>query len=339
MRLGFLRERLVDHIVAVLDSAAGSNERAAPMGHWRAVFEKVTAARGSCSPAVRLNPASSPRPKRMCLVPSMQQPCLPPQHHPWVRRRALSWAAVRLAQTGQSSSARCRSCTPTCSPRSTRRCACCCFMLPCRLHLVTKDIADRVLPRCTGARLLAPAGDGHQRAPAGAPAPPEPASGGPVTRHRGAHPWPPARSPDLHWRLILWLICFLYNLDCVTRNIQTPANRLLQCIPLSGMCLKMIHGLCTEQTVVEERLSVRLEPVDLRLKPPSAQEFHDSLQRLFSEGCSLLCWTPLCAPARMSDASRNWCMPGAHWHKRELKKCLGPVCRHHPPQCRQAAVS
>ena len=44
MRLGFLRERLVDHVVTVLDSAAGSNERAAPMGHWRAVFDKVTAA-------------------------------------------------------------------------------------------------------------------------------------------------------------------------------------------------------------------------------------------------------------------------------------------------------
>lgn len=51
----------------------------------------------------------------------------------------------------------------------------------------------------------------------------------------------------------------------------------------------MTRGLCTVQTVVEERLSVRLEPVDLRLKPPSAQEFHDSLQRLFSEGCPLLC--------------------------------------------------
>jgi hypothetical protein len=38
------------------------------------------------------------------------------------------------------------------------------------------------------------------------------------------------------------------------------------------------------QAVVEERLSVRLEPVALRLKPPSAQEFHDSLQRLFTEG-------------------------------------------------------
>lgn len=38
------------------------------------------------------------------------------------------------------------------------------------------------------------------------------------------------------------------------------------------------------QAVVSERLSVRLEPVDLRLKPPSAQEFHDSLQHLFATG-------------------------------------------------------
>lgn len=47
MRLGFLRERLVDHVVAVLDSAAGSSERAAPTGHWRAVFDKVTASPGT----------------------------------------------------------------------------------------------------------------------------------------------------------------------------------------------------------------------------------------------------------------------------------------------------
>ncbi len=38
------------------------------------------------------------------------------------------------------------------------------------------------------------------------------------------------------------------------------------------------------QAVVSERLSVRLEPVDLRLQPPTAQEFHDSLQRLFAAG-------------------------------------------------------
>lgn len=43
-RLGFLRERLVDHVVAVLDSAAADNERTAPTGHWRAVFDKVAAA-------------------------------------------------------------------------------------------------------------------------------------------------------------------------------------------------------------------------------------------------------------------------------------------------------
>ena len=52
------------------------------------------------------------------------------------------------------------------------------------------------------------------------------------------------------------------------------------------------------QAVVAERLSVRLEPVDLRIAPPDAQEFHDSLQRLFTEGGALACmW--ICRPARL----------------------------------------
>lgn len=54
-RLGFLRERLVDHVVAVLDGAAAGNASAAPTGHWRAVFDKVCASLAllSVSPAVR----------------------------------------------------------------------------------------------------------------------------------------------------------------------------------------------------------------------------------------------------------------------------------------------
>ena len=40
----------------------------------------------------------------------------------------------------------------------------------------------------------------------------------------------------------------------------------------------------TIEAVVSESLSVRLEPVDLRLEKPSASEFHDSLQELFAAG-------------------------------------------------------
>jgi hypothetical protein len=53
-----------------------------------------------------------------------------------------------------------------------------------------------------------------------------------------------------------------------------------------------IQSTCVVQAVVAERVSVRLEPVDLRIAPPSAQEFHDSLQRLFTEG-----GIPACAHA------------------------------------------
>ncbi len=40
-RLGFLRERLVEHVVTVLDDAAAAEDRAPPIGRWRAVFDKV----------------------------------------------------------------------------------------------------------------------------------------------------------------------------------------------------------------------------------------------------------------------------------------------------------
>jgi hypothetical protein len=50
--------------------AAGSNERAAPMGHWRAVFDKVTAAplQHDCSCMLSLLP-------KTCLLPGKQHAC------------------------------------------------------------------------------------------------------------------------------------------------------------------------------------------------------------------------------------------------------------------------
>ena len=63
----------------------------------------------------------------------------------------------------------------------------------------------------------------------------------------------------------------------------------------------MVCAVALAQAVVSERLSVRLEPVDLRLQPPTAQEFHDSLQQLFTAGAftnhsssARACW-PLAA--------------------------------------------
>ncbi len=44
------------------------------------------------------------------------------------------------------------------------------------------------------------------------------------------------------------------------------------------------------EAVVSEGLSVRLEPVDLRLEKPTAESFHDSLQALFDAGAS---WPPI----------------------------------------------
>ncbi len=40
-RLGFLRERLVEHVITVLDDSAAAEDRAPPTGRWRAVFDKV----------------------------------------------------------------------------------------------------------------------------------------------------------------------------------------------------------------------------------------------------------------------------------------------------------
>ena len=38
------------------------------------------------------------------------------------------------------------------------------------------------------------------------------------------------------------------------------------------------------EDVVGRTLDLRLEPVDIRMDPPTAQDFHDSLQQLFSSG-------------------------------------------------------
>ncbi len=49
------------------------------------------------------------------------------------------------------------------------------------------------------------------------------------------------------------------------------------------------------EAVVQEGLSVRLEPVDLRLEKPSAATFHDSLQALFDAGVCH-CFARMIAP-------------------------------------------
>ena len=46
-----------------------------------------------------------------------------------------------------------------------------------------------------------------------------------------------------------------------------------------------LSGLARDiEDVVGRTLDLRLEPVDIRMDPPTAQDFHDSLQQLFSSG-------------------------------------------------------
>lgn len=62
------------------------------------------------------------------------------------------------------------------------------------------------------------------------------------------------------------------------------------------------------EAVMQEGLSVRLEPVDLRLEKPSAATFHDSLQALFDAGvcrCSAGMATPLPRPRHISPMVRR----------------------------------
>jgi tRNA U34 5-carboxymethylaminomethyl modifying GTPase MnmE/TrmE len=146
-RLGFLRERLVEHVVAVLDGAAAADDCAPPTGRWRAVFDKARAFLG---------------------------------------RRAAGADRAELQRTLQ------------------------------ELHAdIFREIDQEV---------------------------------------RG----------------------FWHQLETATNERQRALLR-----RLNGHLEGLSRAI---EAVVAERLSVRLEPVDLRLQPPTAQQFHDSLQRLFAAG-------------------------------------------------------
>ena len=92
------------------------------------------------------------------------------------------------------------------------------------------------------------------------------------------------------------------SLDTLTSPMPWSAHRVQECVLYT-------------QAVVSDRLDVRLEPVDLRLKPPSAAEFHHSLQTLFSEGACLVSECSCNGPKahgtsalRSTVASRILCM-------------------------------